>query len=308
MRHPSIAPSLGPLSLRASIGLFAVMAALAIQVPLACAQNASPQDASEQDASEQDASPWQVDTHSQLRLIAGTNTPTQPTLRAGIDIQLAPGWKTYWRYPGDSGVPPHFDFAGSTNVKNVDVMWPAPTRFSDGSGNSIGYHDRLILPLRVTAQDPAKPVRLHLKIGYAICEKLCVPAEGEAKLTLTQVASALDPTLKAAEARVPKPEKLGADAPLAVRAIHREDKPGHPLVVVDVAAPADARVDLFVEGPTPDWALPLPEPRPSTTAGLRSFAFELDGLPPDTKPDGALLTFTLSDGAKAIETKARLHQ
>jgi DsbC/DsbD-like thiol-disulfide interchange protein len=255
-------------------------------------------------AKAEDASVWQTDLHSELRLIAGSNTSPQSPLRAGIDIRLAPGWKTYWRYPGDSGVPPQFDFTGSSNVKSVDVLWPAPSRFSDGGGFSIGYHDHLVLPLRVVAKDATQPVALRLKISYAICEKLCVPAQGTAELTLARVASALDPELTEAEARVPQPTKIGADGPLAIRALRRDDKPGHPQVVVDVMAPKDVPVDLFVEGPTPEWALPLPEPRPGT--GPRSFVFELDGLPADTKPDGAMLTFTLTAGGKAIETKARL--
>ncbi len=62
-----------------------------------------------------DGSPWDGDAHAQVRLIAGARS-SDSTLRAGIEIKLAPGWKTYWRYPGDSGVPPHFDFAASQNV------------------------------------------------------------------------------------------------------------------------------------------------------------------------------------------------
>ena len=71
-----------------------------------------------------------------------------PILRAGVEIRLAPGWKTYWRYPGDSGVPPQFDFANSDNVKSVSVPWPAPQRFSDSDGNTIGYKDNVVFPLQ----------------------------------------------------------------------------------------------------------------------------------------------------------------
>src|SRR5712691_2839794 len=87
-----------------------------------------------------DASPWDGDTHASLRLIAGSRT-SDAMARAGIEIKLAPGWKTYWRYPGDSGVPPRFDFAGSENVKSIEIMWPAPHRLSDESGITIGYKD-----------------------------------------------------------------------------------------------------------------------------------------------------------------------
>jgi len=254
----------------------------------------------------EDASAWVSDTHSQVRLIAGTNAAGQQTLRAGLDIKLAPGWKTYWRYPGDSGIPPRFDFSASGNVKDVQVLWPAPERMEDGAGQSIGYHDRVIMPLRVTPKNPAKPVLLHLKLNYAVCDKLCVPADAAAKLTLVPAASAQDADLNEAEARVPKPAKLGADARLAVRAVRREQGGERPRVTVDVAAPNDVLVDLFVEGPTSAWALPLPAPKESPAPGLKRFSFELDGLPADATPERAELTFTLVGGAEAVEVKTRL--
>src|SRR5208282_5267135 len=79
----------------------------------------------------QDASDWSAQTHTAARLIAGATikTPDAPLLRAGIEIKLDPGWKTYWRDPGDSGAPPTFDFSGSGNVKSAAVLWPAPEKF-----------------------------------------------------------------------------------------------------------------------------------------------------------------------------------
>src|ERR1700755_232404 len=111
-----------------------------------------------------DASAWDGDARSAVRLIAGdTKSAGDAPLRAGIEIKLAPGWKTYWRYPGDSGVPPRFDFAASQNVKTVTIEWPAPHRFSDDSGITIGYKGDVIFPLRIVPQDTSKPMRLRLK-------------------------------------------------------------------------------------------------------------------------------------------------
>src|SRR5215468_6275898 len=98
-----------------------------------------------------DASPWQKESHSAVRLLAGSSSGA--VLLGGIAFQLQPGWKTYWRTPGDSGVPPRFDFSKSDNVEAVTVLWPAPTRFDDGaSGYSVGYHDQVVLPLRIVAK------------------------------------------------------------------------------------------------------------------------------------------------------------
>jgi DsbC/DsbD-like thiol-disulfide interchange protein len=255
-----------------------------------------------------DASAWDTDIHSALRLIAGSSPKDGGALlRAGVQLRLDPGWKTYWRYPGDSGVPPRFDFGGSENVKSVTVLWPAPRRFPDGAGgNSIGYTEAVIFPVHVEPREPGKPVALRLKADYAICEKLCVPAEGKAELNLTRGPAAEDSSLAAAEARVPKPFALGKGGAMTIRAARRELANGRARVVVDVAAPDESNLDLFIEGPTPDWALPLPEPLAGAPAGARRFAFDVDGVPPGAKIEGAQLKLTLVAGDHAIEVSTHL--
>jgi len=91
----------------------------------------------------QEASSWETVPHGAARLIAGeTHTSNDGVrLRAGVEIQLDPGWHTHWRYPGDSGVPPTFDFAGSENIKSVTMLWPAPERFADAARRLL---DRLL--------------------------------------------------------------------------------------------------------------------------------------------------------------------
>ena len=255
----------------------------------------------------QDASDWDVQSHAASRLIAGATIKTGDAafLRAGVELKLDPGWKTYWRDPGDSGVPPSLDFSGSTNVKSVTVLWPAPERFPDGAGgNSIGYTGRVILPLRVAPENAGKQSSLQLKLGYAVCGTLCVPVESNLKLALSGD-GAEESTLEKAEVRVPRRVPLGSGQGLAVVAVHREPGDAHDRVVVDVAAPEGVAVDLFVEGPTPDWSLPLPEL--SGEAGpMRHFSFDLDGLPPDAHADGATLTFTAVTPDDAIEVSAHL--
>jgi DsbC/DsbD-like thiol-disulfide interchange protein len=254
-----------------------------------------------------DASKWAEDLQSAARLIAApaVNTPGGRVFRAGIEIRLKDGWKTYWRYPGDSGVPPALDFAASQNVKSVAVLHPAPARFADGAGgHSIGYKGDVVWPLRVVPENPGKPVTLKLKLDYAVCEKLCVPAQARLELLLTGAEAANGAKVAAAEARVPKAVAVGDSGSPSIRAVRREAGPRKPRVVVDVAA--DAPVTLFAEGPTGQWALPLPEPVSGAPAGLQRFAFELDGLPPGEKAEGATLRVTAVSGDKAIEAAFRL--
>src|SRR5271165_5617867 len=230
----------------------------------------------------QDASPWQEDGHSAIRLLAGSRSGA--VLLGGIALRLKPGWKTYWRTPGDSGVPPRFDFTKSDNVEAVTVLWPAPQKFDDGAGGiSLGYHDQLVLPLRIVAKNVDKPVTLRAEINYAVCEKLCIPVEANTELAFNSVASTEDSALFAALDTVPKPANVGDPNPLTIRDIKRD---GKSRVLVDVVTPDAKEVNLFVEGPTPDWGLPVPELLEHSPPGVKRFAFELDGLPPGANPEG----------------------
>jgi DsbC/DsbD-like thiol-disulfide interchange protein len=250
-----------------------------------------------------DESPWSNDIRSGVRLIAGASGKDDVALRAGIEIKMQPGWKTYWRYPGDSGVPPRFDFSGSENLKDVRVLFPAPHLFTDETGHSLGYKNSAIFPLVIAPQQPGKPVRLRMKIEYAVCEKLCVPAEGSAELTLGSGTSARNADLGAAEAHVPKTVPA-AQIGLTAKRVSAAAKPK---VTVDLAAPAGQAVELFVEGPTPDWALPIPTPAQGATTGHARFVFELDGLPRGVDPKGNFdLTFTVVTGERALEIKTHL--
>ena len=265
-------------------------------------------------AAAQDASAWQSDGHAATRLIAGAAVKTSETsfLRAGIEIKLDPGWDTYWRYPGDTGIPPTFDFSGSRNVKSAAVEWPAPKQFSDGAGgHSIGYVGDVILPLKVVPVDATRASTLHLKFNYAVCGTLCVPAKADLVLPLTG-RSADEGLLEKAVRLVPKRVALGVqtDSGLAIRSVQLGSAGGKDggkqRVIVDLTAPPAASVNLYAEGPSSDWALPLPEPAGPDKGADRRFTFDLDGLPPGAKAKGAVLTLTAVSGDHAIEVAAHL--
>ena len=249
-----------------------------------------------------DASPWLRDGHSAVRLLAGSRSGA--VLLGGIAFQLQPGWKTYWRTPGDSGAPPRFDFSKSDNIEAVTVLWPAPAKFDDGAGgHSLGYHDTIVLPLRIVAKNPDKPVTLRADIQYAVCEKICIPVEVNAELPFTSVASTEDSALFAALDTVPKPANIGDPNPLTIRDVKRD---GKTTVLVDVVSPDDKAVNLFVEGPTPDWGLPVPKLLEHGPPGVKRFTFDLDGVPPGVSPDGAALKLTLVSGDRSYEFNTNL--
>ncbi|CAN5315517.1 protein-disulfide reductase DsbD family protein [soil metagenome] len=250
-------------------------------------------------AAQQAASPWQKDRQSSLRLLAGARDDAAAV--GGVELRLDPGWHTYWRDPGDSGVPPRFDFSKSDNVESVSVLFPAPKAFDDGAGGqSLGYTDHVVLPLRIVAKNPSKPLTLRATVNYAVCDKICVPVEASAELSIT-TGSSTDGTLQAAFDALPKLAEVGDANPLTIRAVRRDGK--H--VMVDVAAPETAEVSLLAEGPTAEWALPVPR-QISASAGVRHFGFALEGLPPGASADGATLKLTLIGPDQAREFDVRL--
>ena len=95
---------------------------------------------------------------------------------AALQLDMAPGWKTYWRAPGEAGIPPQFNWQGSTNLGAVAYHWPSPVVIKLNGLQSIAYHDQLVLPIEVTAADGNAPVTaaLHLQIG--VCKDICLPA------------------------------------------------------------------------------------------------------------------------------------
>jgi DsbC/DsbD-like thiol-disulfide interchange protein len=104
-------------------------------------------------------------------------TTAQGTRMAALQLRLAPGWKTYFRIPGEAGIAPRFDWSESQNLAEVRIHWPRPEVFDQGGFRSIGYHDELVLPLELVPQRPDRPIVLSGRISIGVCDDICVPAE-----------------------------------------------------------------------------------------------------------------------------------
>ena len=96
---------------------------------------------------------------------------------AALELILEKGWKTYWRSPGEAGLPPNISFIRSKNVKSISIIWPSPVVFGPVEMWSVGYKDNLVLPVRITPKDQSAPVALTVDAMVGVCENICVPAE-----------------------------------------------------------------------------------------------------------------------------------
>jgi DsbC/DsbD-like thiol-disulfide interchange protein len=137
----------------------------------------------------------------QASLLPGWVTE-QGTHMAALELVLAPGWKTYWRSPGDAGIPPQFDWSGSANVGAVRYHWPAPVVFDTNGVRSIGYHDVLVLPVEITPVDPGQPITLQAKVDLGVCNDICIPATIDVAVDLP-VAGVPNPTISRALREMP---------------------------------------------------------------------------------------------------------
>jgi DsbC/DsbD-like thiol-disulfide interchange protein len=248
---------------------------------------------------------------ARVRLLASgsADTNSTPVFMGGVEIVLTPGWKTYWRYPGEAGIPPRFDWSGSENLAEVEVLYPAPKRIMDGSGKtSIGYEGRVIFPLRIRAKDPAKPVSLKLKFDFATCEKLCIPADAVLSLTFSAKDPA-EPALADAEKFVPEQQEPSKPRPLAVLGARLERGKNadgsDSRIIVQALARSVGELDLFAEGPDEEWAFALPVLL-KNEAGHVTFAIPLEAARMGKAEVPPKLRLTLIAGEQAVETEVPL--
>ena len=237
------------------------------------------------------ASPWSRGEVSSARMISAGGLFEDHAYRAGMEIELKGMGHTYWRNPGDSGVPPVISFAGSSNLAAAELSFPAPKRLNEAGGVVYGYRNRAVLPIRVLPADPAKPVELAFDLRYAACDRICVPAEARGRLTLSPTGEAgpYRDVIMDAGARVPR--SAGPNDPKVT--LSRRDARNWHLAVTPLGPDAD----LFAEGPE-GWYF-------DTKASGDGFDLILAERPGDAGP-AVSLTLTLTGGNYATEQSLSL--
>ena len=248
-------------------------------------------------------SPWAKETYSQVRLVSGA-VQEQGASRglAGVQIRLDPGWHTYWRSPGDSGVPPQFDWSGSKNLKQAQVLYPAPHRFADANGSAIGYEDEVVFPVKITPERPDELVELKLNVAYGLCGTLCIPNEASLSLDLPpQVAArqTQDLLLERFVGLVPKPVAQG-ELP-ALGGVEAKLDAAKPELRIDALFPGGASgSDLFIE--SGDVYVPVPKAASPLEGGKQSFVVSFGSTADAAAIKGKPLTLTLVWDGGARET------
>lgn len=249
------------------------------------------------------ATAWEKHEFARARLVSAVSAVGElPELRLGLQIKLEPGWWTYWRSPGDAGLPVQVDWAGSENLAEASLLWPAPERHTLLGIETFGYQGEVLLPVMARPEKPGQPIKLRAAVDYLVCEKICVPAHAELALDLPAGAPTASPFVDLVDRWRAKVPGDGKAAGLAVERVSLIDGGTGAQLAVRVAArePLTAP-ELIVEGPA---GLRFARPRVELQSGgavLVSAVEAGKGTPDVVLRDG--VTLTVIDGARALELK-----
>ena len=253
-------------------------------------------------------SPWSSGPASRARLVAGTveRPGTPASAVAGVEIEMPPGWKTYWRQPGDGGgVPPTFDWSGSENLARATVLYPAPRRFSDKGGDTIGYKGTVVFPVMLEAMDRTRPISLRLAFSYGVCRDICIPAEAEMSLLVPAGGGGVAPDIAGALEQVPRADqdRRPGDPALVSSAVVRGGAKPHVALEADFPG-GTAEAQAFIEGPD-GLGLPLPAKTSGAADGRVRFSVGLSNAEV-AELKGASLVVTLVGAEGQSETRVRI--
>ena len=219
---------------------------------------------------------------------------------AALQFTLAPGWKTYWRAPGDAGISPRFDWRGSQNLSGVEVSWPAPVIFDQGGVRTIGYVEELILPLYLTPKQAGQDIRLSGRIELGVCSDVCVPMTVEVAQDLPGAQARRDPMIAAALAARPYSAQEGGVGRVACRITPTEDG-------IEVRAEIDLPPSLgaemiVIEADNPRlWVAQGETRRSGGRLRVDTQIYHVDGRAFALDRSGLLIT--ILGGAQAVEIK-----
>lgn len=197
---------------------------------------------------------------------------------SALEITLDPGFLTYWRFPGEAGLPPEFDWSASKNVAAVEVLWPAPERIREADSIVYGFHKQVTIPLKVTPDDPARPVNLKLNLQYGVCKDICIPTNAVTTIELNGKGDNAV-LVQRAMRNLPKQVQIGADGPLAILSVKPRKEKAETLVTVRV--PDGEHSELFADGPE-GWIYTASEGSLGKAAHTMEFMVKLESRPAGT--------------------------
>ncbi|MBP7003339.1 MAG: hypothetical protein KBB57_17595 [Amaricoccus sp.] len=221
---------------------------------------------------------------------------------AAIELRLAPGWHTYWRVPGDSGIPPQFDWSASENLAGVTYEWPRPGVFESFGEAMFGYADALVLPVVLTPERPDAPIEARVDVLFGLCNDICVPVAARLEARIEPSAPA-DGREKIERALADRPVGAKAAGVTRARCSLGAGATGATLTAeIDFAAPPPPGVAAVIEADRPDLWIGVPQTRVEGRR-LRAVAPVESASGSGVALDRGGLRLTLIDPRRAIDIR-----
>ncbi|MBY3213544.1 cytochrome C biogenesis protein [Rhizobium laguerreae] len=192
-------------------------------------------------------SAWADNEGGRMRLVA-LAPDAAGKIRAALQIEPKPGWITYWKEPGNSGIPPQITIAAASGVTLDAIAYPVPKHFFKGAIEDIAYDAPVTLPLSLTAAGKG-PVTIDAAAFIGICKDICIPFQANLQLKLgpaIQSHPQEEAILQAADARLPKPPSQDFDVTAHAMS------PDRKTLSLDLVLPGEGKTapDIIVTGPS----------------------------------------------------------
>ncbi|MGZ2450493.1 DsbC/DsbD-like thiol-disulfide interchange protein [Rhizobium ruizarguesonis] len=246
-------------------------------------------------------SAWAENDGGRMRLVA-LAPDAAGKIRAALQIEPKPGWITYWKEPGNSGIPPQITITPESGVSLDAIAYPVPKHFFKGGIEDIAYDAPVTLPLSLTAAGKG-PVAIDASAFIGICKDICIPFQANFQLKLgpaMQSHPEEEAILQAADASLPKPPSV--DFGVTAHAMSPDRKTLSLTLALPGGGPGEGKAapDIIVTGPS-GYAFT------KQIGGKRDgAAFKVDvpigKLPKDYDISGKQWNVLVIDGEKAMET------
>lgn len=135
------------------------------------------------------SSGWVYAKGGKVRILA-TPASADGLIRAAVIIDLKPGWTTYWRNPGQTGVPPQLGTDGSRNIRSAELRFPPPGLLDEGGAPAIGYAHSVAFPLSIRQEQAGKASVLKADLFIGMCKEICIPVSASYKLDILPASAA----------------------------------------------------------------------------------------------------------------------
>jgi DsbC/DsbD-like thiol-disulfide interchange protein len=219
---------------------------------------------------------------------------------AALRVVLAPGWKTYWRVAGETGIPPQFNWSGSVNVASVQYLWPRPDVFTADGVQVIGFKNELILPIQITPHDPTQAISASAALNIGICKDVCVPISAD--INLDAVTGSAGEQFLIELALADRPQAFGVDAESSVACDLTPIEDGYQIKAAFSSPNVGKGTGLVVFETALDniWVAPTTSQRQGDVILAETSLISFDGAAFNLAPDDLRVTIIWPDHALDI--------